>query len=611
MRNPKIVLNALSSHSKVADYKFERLYRILFNEQMFYYAYQRIYAKKGNMTPGTDGLTIDQMSIQRIGSLIDSLKNESYQPQPARRVYIPKKNGKKRPLGIPSFEDKLLQEAVRMVLESIYEGQFESCSHGFRPFKSCHTALTEIQKSYTGVKWFIEGDIKGFFDNIDHEVLINILRERITDERFIRLIRKFLKAGYIEKWNFHNTYSGTPQGGIISPILANIYLDKFDKYIKDYISKFTKGQRRRTSTASRQMENKIARLRRNLKMAKVMENKESIAELTTKINNLREVMLRTPYTMPMDDGFRRFKYVRYADDFLIGIIGSKDECKKIKEDISKFMSEKLHLELSDEKTLITHSEDAAKFLGFEISVRKSQGLKRNCNGLLRRSFNGAVILKVTSETAEKKLKEYGALSYKEENGKHTWVGVARRNISYMRQEEIVAKYNSEIRGFYNYFRIANNISAIGNAFGYIMEYSLYKTIATKERLSMKKVIAKYRKGKDFVIPFLDKRGNTKYRILYNEGFKRSNPIKEAECDIVPSEIFTQSTDDSAMFSLVERLKSETCELCGSHGKLVMHHVRTLKELKGETPWELKMLKMHRKTLAVCTKCNQLIQTYGK
>ena len=164
MRSPEQVLKALNKHGKVSDYKFERLYRILYNVEMFYMAYQRIYAKPGNMTPGSDGKTIDQMSTQRISRIIASLKDESYKPNPARRKYIPKKNGKKRPLGIPSFEDKLVQEVVRTILEAIYEEVFEDSSHGFRPNRSCHTALTRIQKTFKSTKWFIEGDIKGFFD---------------------------------------------------------------------------------------------------------------------------------------------------------------------------------------------------------------------------------------------------------------------------------------------------------------------------------------------------------------------------------------------------------------------------------------------------------------
>ena len=195
MRNPMDVLNSLSQHNNQKDYTYERIYRNLYNPQFFYTAYQNIYAKEGNMTKGSDDRTIDAMSLKRIDGLIEKLKNETYQPAPARRHYIPKKNGKKRPLGIPSFDDKLVQETVRMILESIYDGYFEPTSHGFRPNCSCHTALTCIQKYYSGVKWFIEGDIHAFFDEIDHDILTDILRERIKDEKFIRLIRKFLRAG--------------------------------------------------------------------------------------------------------------------------------------------------------------------------------------------------------------------------------------------------------------------------------------------------------------------------------------------------------------------------------------------------------------------------------
>ena len=214
MRNPIKVLNSLQQHSVDKSYGFERLYRNLYNRDLFLLAYQNIYSSQGNMTQGADGKTIDAMSLNRIDRLIASLKNESYKPQPSKRTYIPKKNGKMRPLGIPSFDDKLIQEVVRLILESIYENSFSEYSHGFRPNLSCHTALTQVQKTFTGVKWFIEGDIKGFFDNINHDIMIGILSRRIKDERFLRLIRKFLKAGYLEDWKFHTTYSGTPQGGL-------------------------------------------------------------------------------------------------------------------------------------------------------------------------------------------------------------------------------------------------------------------------------------------------------------------------------------------------------------------------------------------------------------
>ena len=207
MRNPADVLASLRTKACNSEYIYERLYRNLYNPEFFLLAYQNIYAKGGNMTAGTDGLTIDGMSTKRIDTLIASLKDRSYQPSPARRTYIAKNNNpkKKRPLGIPSFQDKLVQEVVRMILESIYEDTFSPHSHGFRPNRSCHTALMEVKQGFTGVTWFVEGDIKGCFDNIDHHVLVNILRRRIKDEHFIGLIWKFLKAGYMENWVYHNT----------------------------------------------------------------------------------------------------------------------------------------------------------------------------------------------------------------------------------------------------------------------------------------------------------------------------------------------------------------------------------------------------------------------
>jgi len=205
MRNPARVLNSLSEQNSKPCYKHDRLYRIMFNEEMYYVAYQNLYANPGNMTRGTDGKTVDGMSTDRIKQLIDAIRNESYQPAPSRRTYIPKRNGKKRPLGIPTFGDKLVQEVMRMILQSIYEGCFENSSHGFRPKRSCHTALISVQRTFTGAKWFVEGDIKGCFDNIDHDVLIAVLSERISDERFLRLIRKFLNAGYMEDWVYHRS----------------------------------------------------------------------------------------------------------------------------------------------------------------------------------------------------------------------------------------------------------------------------------------------------------------------------------------------------------------------------------------------------------------------
>ena len=422
MRNPETILNSLSAHSEDVHYKYERLYRILFNEQMYYVAYQRIYAKPGNMTPGSDGKTIDGMSIERIGNLINSLRDESFMPTPAKRVYIPKKNGKKRPLGIPSIEDKIVQEVVRMILEAIYEGHFENTSHGFRPKRSCHTALHSIKNLFTGAKWFIEGDIKGFFDNIDHHVLIDTLKERISDDRFLRLIWKFLRAGYIEDFKFNKTYSGTPQGGIISPILANIYLDKFDKYMREYSEKFDKGKKRRENRQHAKFSRMAVRLRKQIRSTEDAETKE---KLMKQLMYAESETRKVPASMDMDRDYKRLKYIRYADDFLIGVIGSKEDCRKMKEDFTIFMRDKLKLELSEEKTLITNAHDSAKFLGYEISVRKSEVSKYNKLGHLVRVHSGHVVLTLPLETVKKKLLELKAMELRNVNGKEVWWAMPR------------------------------------------------------------------------------------------------------------------------------------------------------------------------------------------
>ena len=569
MRNPEVVLNNLAEHSKEPNYKYRRLYRILFNEEMFYIAYQRISANKGGMTSGSDNQTLDEMSLSRIQELIATLKDESYQPKPARRVYIPKKNGKKRPLGLPSVNDKLVQEVLRMILEPIYEGQFSYCSHGFRPNRSCHTALAQIQKSFNGVKWFVEGDIKGYFDNINHSVLINTLCERIEDERFIRLVRKFLNAGYIEDWKFQRTYSGTPQGGIISPLLANIYLDKLDKYIADYINNFDKGKNRKENKESRTIR---ARRERLINKVKTETDSNKRAELVKeyKANQAQSALI--PSGNEMDENYKRLKYVRYADDFLIGVIGSKADAQKIKEDITKYLSENLALELSEEKTLITHSSKAAKFLGYEIYVMTSNATKRKANGAMCRVFNKRLQLMIGRDTIKQKLLDEGLVEIKIHNGKEQWKPKSKSVLVANDDLEILDHYNNLIRGFVNYYSLANNSCTL-HSFTHILEYSMYKTFAHKYRSKVPEILRRYMKNGIFTVKYTVKSGRVKERT----------------------------------FNLIDRLKANKCELCGAENtELEMHHINKLKNITGKSEWEKLMMARRRKTIAVCKKCHYTI-----
>lgn len=594
MRNSERVLNGLSKHSSQLDYRYERLYKNLFNEEMFYTAYQRIYAKEGNMTEGSDGKTIDGMSLSRICDLIDLLRTESYQPRPARRVYIPKKNGKMRPLGIPSFDDKLVQQVVRMMLEAIYEGQFLDCSHGFRPYRSCHTALVKIQKTFTGAKWFVEGDIKGFFDEINHQILIGILKERICDDRFIRLIWKFLKAGYVEDWTFHNSYSGTPQGGIISPILANIYLDRLDRYMIQYAKNFDRGTKRKPHITRNTFESRKTRLLQKLRN---VEDENERHELVKQIKAVDKERLTFPSCDEMDHGYKRIKYVRYADDFLIGIIGSKDDSKRVREDIKNFLETELKLVLSEEKTLITHTEKPAKFLGYEISVRKSNVAKRDKVNRLTRTLNGTVQLSIAMETIKKKLLDFGILEVKmTPKGKEWWKPREHTKMLNNDDLEILQMYNYTLRGFYNYYSVANN-SAILNSYGYIMEYSMYRTFACKYRSSVRKILCQYQKNGVFTVSYTDKKGDVRNQSFYKGGYKRKLPTADVNLDN------SKPIYHSGRTSLIDRLKAQKCEICGAAETLDMHHVGKLKDLDGKGFADKLMMARRRKTIALCRSCH--------
>ena len=245
MQNAETVLNVIRERGE-RGLPLENIYRLLYNRNLYLRAYGRLYSNQGAMTKGTTAETVDGMSLAKIDRIIDALRYERFRWTPVRRVNIPKPNGKTRALGLPTWTDKLLQEVIRMLLEAYYEPQFSDRSHGFRPGRGCHTALSEVAHNWTGVRWFIEGDIKGCFDNIDHEVMLSVLGEKLHDNRFLNRLKYLLKAGYMEDWKYGHTLSGTPQGGVVSPILSNIYLDRLDKFVENVlIPAHTRGTKRR------------------------------------------------------------------------------------------------------------------------------------------------------------------------------------------------------------------------------------------------------------------------------------------------------------------------------------------------------------------------------
>lgn len=599
MRNPTDVLNSLSDKSKNPEYRFQRLYRNLYNPDFYLLAYKNIYANGGSMTPGVNGITIDGMSSQRIAKLIESLKDRSYQPNPARRTYIAKKNNpaKKRPLGIPSGDDKLVQEVIRMLLESIYEPNFSDASHGFRPQKSCHTALTKIQKTFTGAKWFVEGDIKACFDSFDHHVLIDILRKRIDDEAFISLMWKFLKAGYMEQWQYHMTYSGTPQGSGMSPILANIYLNELDRYMGEYKARFYKPTRT-ANPAHRNMASKIFYYK--AKNDKVWDDLsvEEKKECARTLRQMRSEQRKLPTHPVQETSYKAIQYVRYADDFIVGVIGSHEDAKKLKQDLTVFLKEKLGLTLSTEKTKITNTAENARFLGYDISVSRSQDIKRLKNGKRQRVYSGVVQLRMPLEKWTAKLLEYGAIRIKkDESGKERWKTMPRGKLINRTDIEILSRYNSEIRGLYNYYAIAGNVSTL-NHFSSRMKYSMLKTFGSKYRCKVRKIKERYVKNGEFTVAYKTKSG-MKESVYYHDGFRKKTEPALGQVDML--DIHKKYDKPN---SLAIRLHTNKCELCGMDcDGLEMHQVRRLKDLNGEQEWERIMLQRRRKTLAVCPSCH--------
>lgn len=599
MQKAKTILTILNEKSvRNKQFVFDRLYRNMFNPDFFIEAYQKMYAKPGNMTAGTDEQTIDGFKKSKIDGLIAQLQNEQYYPTPVRRTYIPKKNSiKKRPLGIPSFEDKLVQEVVRKMLDAIYEPIFLDTSHGFRPNRSCQTALFQLKSTCRGTKWVVEGDITGCFDNIDHEILLQILSLKINDGRFLELIRRFLKAGYFEFRQVKNSLSGVPQGGIISPILSNIYLHEFDVYMEELAKKLTKGTSKKPNPAYRKLEGRRTYCLQTKRY-------EEAADLLQKMRKL-------PSKDQMDSEYARVKYVRYADDFVICVDGNKELAEQIKQDVTLFLRENLKLELNADKTLITNLKDErVRFLGYELSKSHDDTIvEKNSNGVKKRSINETIQLLVPSEVISRKIQQFM------ENGKSASFK-ARVNLPLL---DIINEYNSEIRGLYEYYSLATDVAVKLGKYKYYHYWSLLKTIAHKEKSTTTKVKAKYgidvprKVGKGtrrlVGVKYSTKEGE-RVMTYFNDSLKMQKEPNTTLSDKYCPDVMTGR-------QLINRLNANVCELCGKQeGEIEVHHVRKLKDIKDKykkrgkaiPDWVLIMSKIRRKTLIVCECCHHNIHS---
>jgi group II intron reverse transcriptase/maturase len=572
-----------------AGAKLRRVYyNIVTNTELYYLAYVKLYANEGAMTPGVETSDIvDGMSQERITAIITKLKNREYVWKPTRRTYILKRDGKsKRPLGMPGWDDKMVQEVVRLVLEAYYEPQFRDSSHGFRPARGCHTALTAIGQ-WTGMQWFIEGDIQGCFDNLDHQVIVDLLKRHIKDASFLRLIEGMLQAGYFEDWHYHRTYSGTPQGGIVSPLLANVVLHELDRYVEDtLIPCYTKGNVRRRNHTYMRLADKAGKMRRKGNY--------------TEAKRLHKMYSKLPTQVYEDPEFRRLKYVRYADDFLVGFIGTKAEAEDIKQNIGNLLHQDIKLAMSEEKTVITHAASTtARFLNYEIGITRSQkAVKTRMKNTrtTRRSLNGHVALKVPKDVG------------------HVWRGkVTRQGKPAVRPElledsdfDIIHLYNSQVQGLINYYSLAENVAREMWRIRDWYRDSLIKTLAAKHKTSTHAIIKKSLRytadGRKVIAAEVQREGKKPLRAVYGV-----NPIRRSKTvKIIDS--FPGGYNERNQ--LIDRLLSDTCELCGKTGSVEGHHIKKLKDLRKKNrklqAWEKRMIAIRRKTLFVCGECHAQI-----
>jgi group II intron reverse transcriptase/maturase len=585
MRSAETVLDVVRERGR-RGLPLERIYRLLFNPQLYLLAYGRVYANHGAMTPGADGETADGMSLAGIGRIIGAVRHERYRFRPVKRTYIPKKNGTKRPLGLPSWSDKIVGEVIRLLLEAYYEPRFSGNSHGFRPGRGCHTALTDVAMTWTGTTWFIESDITDCFGSLDHQVMLSALAENINDNRFLRLIKQMLQAGYLEDWKWNATLSGVPQGGVASPVLSNIYLDRMDRFAETVlVPEYTRGKARARNPGYRRAESAVRRARRHGDRAAT-----------------RELLLRqrsTPSMDPQDPGYRRLRYTRYADDALFGFTGPKAEAEEIRARLAAFLRDDLKLELSREKTLITHARtQAARFLGYEVTVAHDD--RRVTRG--RRRLNGTVQLRVPKAVIKAKSAPYLR------RGKPA----SRPALKDRDDHAIISTYGAEYRGIVQYYLLAVDVWRL-DRLEWVMKTSMLKTLAHRHRSTVTKMARKYKAvtvtphGRRRCFEAKVERPGRKPLVARFGGIPLKRQKRTAINDRPQGPPARPRRKE-----LVTRLLAGQCEWCGQPGPVEAHQARKLADLarpgQPQPEWARLMARKKRKTLIVCAPCHAAIHT---
>ncbi len=587
-------LEAISELSKQGK-RINGLLRMMASPLLWEQAYAEIASNKGALTPGVTKETLDGFSLERVQRIIGQVMDGSYRFTPVRRVHIPKANGKTRPLGIPTASDKLVQAVVKIILEQIYEPVFSPYSHGFRKGRSCHTALQEIKNVWAGVKWLIDVDVVSFFDNIDHSILINLLCKKIDDKRFIRLIEGMLKAGYMENWSFQATYSGTPQGGVVSPILANIYLHELDQFLLETKASFDRGKERAKAPEYKRLSSRLSYYRRRLEDLLNDGNDTKGNIVLAKMKELETTRSQMPSVDWFDPNYRRLVFSRYADDFLIGIIGPKDEAKEVMNLITDFLQKTLNLQASPEKSKLSKASDGTLFLGYTVKTYSGNRVQRFKLGrwvVRQRDASDRVQLRIPHDKIVKFVRRqgYGDL------GHH--FAFYRHHLTDSSLLEIMMTYNAEMRGFANYYRLAHFMPTDLSKLRHLWVTSMLKTMADKLRSSVSQVAHRLKTPNGLAV---------RYSV---NGTERLCPIfKFRDINRLPDQ--NRSIDDQPRPYLVwtstdifDRLNARQCEYCGTTDQpCEVHHVRHLKDMKNSPFWKYIAAARTRKRIVLCQPCH--------
>lgn len=533
------------------QHQFNHLYRLICRTDWIRNALDAILSNQGAKTAGIDGITKQSLTSETakanlVREIEEELRNKQFRPLPVRRVYIPKSNGKQRPLGIPTIKDRVVQMLVKMVLEAIYESDFLNCSNGFRPGRRTQDCIARLD-SYINRRnkyyWVIEGDIKAAFSRVHHQILLKILAHRIADRRFLGLIDRFLKAGIMEGRLFKRTEIGTPQGGICSPILANIYLHQLDLY----------------------WWNKYGNLRRKEKESRRLKHMGNCA------------------------------LIRYANDWLLLTNGGKAEATRLRDEFKAFLWDKLKLELSPDKTRITHVNQGFNFLGFH--VRRYVKANDRPKMLVTPAIENIKKLKLKIKEATKRKRFQDSPLLK------------------------ISALNAILRGWINYYRHIN-VKKEAKDLDFWVNKRLFLWLKKRHKLSPRRILEMYKLRENNKRWNFGIRNGEKYLFLYKMGDlpltkflsrSPSNPYIEGKWSTtiptmdtpIPQQTWIGNAMNSQWRELKESIKAERgakCEICGSLNNLDLHHIIARKEKGKDVENNLQLL---------CRTCHAQTPSFGQ